>query len=315
MATRIANQPTAARPPAEPAATAPAPPQGGMRRVGRSRAVRRLVRSRSAQLGLVCLILVAGLALFGPLFALDPNAQDVLARLQAPMFAEGGQAPYVLGTDQLGRDLLARIMYGGRISLGIALVAVVLAGSLGVLLGLVAGYYGGAADAVIMRLADIQLAFPFILLVVLVVGALGPSVPNLTVVLGVGGWILYSRVVRGQVLSVREAEFVHAARSMGASDLRILTRHILPGVVSPVIVVASFAAAQVIVTEAALSFLGLGVQPPDASWGRMLAESRDYLTTDAWLATMPGLAIVLTVLGFNLVGDWLRDVLDPRLKV
>jgi peptide/nickel transport system permease protein len=135
------------------------------------------------------------------------------------------------------------------------------------------------------------------------------------VVLGVGGWILYSRVVRGQVLSVREAEFVHAARSMGASDLRILTRHILPGVVSPVIVVASFAAAQVIVTEAALSFLGLGVQPPDASWGRMLAESRDYLTTDAWLATMPGLAIVLTVLGFNLVGDWLRDVLDPRLKV
>jgi len=311
MATHVANQPTAARPPAQPAS---APPTA-MRRVGRSRAVRRLARSRSAQLGLVCLALVAGLALFGPLFALDPNTQDVLARLQAPMFAQGGQAPNVLGTDQLGRDLLARIIYGGRISLGIAVVAVVLAGSLGVLLGLVAGYYGGAADAVIMRLADIQLAFPFILLVVLVVGALGPSVPNLTLVLGVGGWILYSRVVRGQVLSVREAEFVHAARSMGASDLRILARHVLPGVVSPVIVVASFAAAQVIVTEAALSFLGLGVQPPDASWGRMLAESREYLTTDAWLATMPGLAIVLTVLGFNLVGDWLRDVLDPRLKV
>jgi peptide/nickel transport system permease protein len=286
-----------------------------MRRVGRSRAVRRLVRNRSAQLGVVCLVLVAGLALFGPLFALDPNAQDVLARLQPPMFVEGGQAPNVLGTDQLGRDLLARIIYGGRISLGIAVVAVVLAGSLGVLLGLLAGYYGGAADAVIMRLADIQLAFPFILLVVLVVGALGPSVPNLILVLGIGGWILYSRVVRGQVLSIREAEFVQAARSMGASDLRILARHILPGVVSPVIVVASFAAAQVIVTEAALSFLGLGVQPPDASWGRMLAESRDYLTSAAWLATMPGLAIVLTVLGFNLLGDWLRDVLDPRLKV
>jgi peptide/nickel transport system permease protein len=311
MATHVANQATAASPPAQPASAPPTP----MRRVGRSRAVRRLARSRSAQLGLVCLALVAGLALFGPLFALDPNTQDVLARLQAPMFAEGGQAPNVLGTDQLGRDLLARIIYGGRISLGIAVVAVVLAGSLGVLLGLVAGYYGGAADAVIMRLADIQLAFPFILLVVLVVGALGPSVPNLTLVLGVGGWILYSRVVRGQVLTVREAEFVHAARSMGASDLRILARHVLPGVVSPVIVVASFAAAQVIVTEAALSFLGLGVQPPDASWGRMLAESREYLTTDAWLATMPGLAIVLTVLGFNLVGDWLRDVLDPRLKV
>jgi peptide/nickel transport system permease protein len=286
-----------------------------MRRVGRSRAVRRLVRNRSAQLCVVCLVLVAGLALFGPLFALDPNAQDVLARLQPPMFVEGGQAPNVLGTDQLGRDLLARIIYGGRISLAIAVVAVVLAGSLGVVLGLLAGYYGGAADAVIMRLADIQLAFPFILLVVLVVGALGPSVPNLILVLGIGGWILYSRVVRGQVLSIREAEFVQAARSMGASDLRILARHILPGVVSPVIVVASFAAAQVIVTEAALSFLGLGVQPPDASWGRMLAESRDYLTSAAWLATMPGLAIVLTVLGFNLVGDWLRDVLDPRLKV
>jgi peptide/nickel transport system permease protein len=194
-------------------------------------------------------------------------------------------------------------------------MAVLIAGSVGVVLGLVAGYYGGAADAVIMRVADVQLAFPFILLVILVVGALGPSVPNLIIVLGVSGWILYARVVRGQVLSVREAEFVQAARSAGANDLRIVVRHILPSVVSPVIVIASFAAAQVIVAEAALSFLGLGVQPPDPSWGRMLADSRDYLASNPWLATIPGMAIVLTVLALNLMGDWLRDVLDPRLKV
>jgi peptide/nickel transport system permease protein len=311
MATQVAQPSPTERPSARPASRAPA----AVRQVGRSRAMRRLLRSQSAQLGFACLLLIAALALLGPLFALDPNAQDVLARLQPPAFVEGGQSPNLLGTDQLGRDLLARIIYGGRISLSIAVVAVVLAGSLGVVLGLLAGYYGGLLDLVIMRLADIQLAFPFILLVVLVVGALGPSVPNLILVLGVGGWILYARVVRGQVLSVRESEFVQAARSMGASDLRILARHILPGVVSPVIVVASFAAAQVIVTEAALSFLGLGVQPPDPSWGRMLAESRDYLASTAWLAAVPGLAIVLTVLGFNLVGDWLRDVLDPRLKV
>jgi peptide/nickel transport system permease protein len=277
--------------------------------------MRRLWRSRSAQFGLLCLLAIVGLALFGPLFVRDPNTQDVLSRLQPPAFVEGGQARNLLGTDQLGRDLLARVVYGGRISLLIALLAVVIAGTVGVVLGLIAGYYGGPAEAVIMRLADIQLAFPFILLVVLIVGALGASVSNLIIVLGLSGWILYSRVVRGQVLSVREAEFVQAARSVGATDVRIIAHHVLPGVFSPVIVVASFAAAQVIVAEAALSFLGLGVQPPDPSWGRMLADSRDYLASNPWLATIPGLAIVLTVLGLNLVGDWLRDVLDPRLKL
>ena len=281
----------------------------------RSQPVRRLRRSRSAQFGLLCLLVIVSLALFGPLFVRDPNAQDVLARLQPPAFVEGGQSDNLLGTDQLGRDLLARVVYGGRISLLIALVAVAIAGTVGVLLGLIAGYYRGPAEAVIMRLADIQLAFPFILLVVLIVGALGASVSNLIIVLGLSGWILYSRVVRGQVLSVREAEFVQAARGVGATDARIIARHVLPGVFSPVIVVASFAAAQVIVAEAALSFLGLGVQPPDPSWGRMLADSRDYLASNPWLATIPGLAIVLTVLGLNLVGDWLRDVLDPRLKL
>jgi peptide/nickel transport system permease protein len=264
---------------------------------------------------MLCLLVIIGMALFGPLVVPDPNAQDVLARLQPPAFVDGGQSQNVLGTDQLGRDLFARVVYGGRISLLIALVAVAIAGTVGVVLGLIAGYYGGPADAVIMRLADIQLAFPFILLVVLIVGALGASVSNLIIVLGLSGWILYSRVVRGQVLSVREAEFVQAARSVGATDARIIVRHVLPGVFSPVIVVASFAAAQVIVAEAALSFLGLGVQPPDPSWGRMLADSREYMASNPWLATIPGLAIVLTVLGLNLVGDWLRDVLDPRLKL
>ena len=312
----VPTAPTAPRANPAPGPAGPAPaPRTAARRVVRSRAVRRLRRSRSAQFGLASLLVIGLLALFGPLFVLDPTAQDVLARLQAPPFAGGTQPQNLLGTDQLGRDMLARTVYGARVSLLIASMAVLIAGSVGVVLGLVAGYYGGAADAVIMRIADIQLAFPFILLVILVVGALGPSVPNLIVVLGVSGWILYARVVRGQVLSVREAEFVQAARSAGANDLRIVVRHILPSVVSPVIVIASFAAAQVIVAEAALSFLGLGVQPPDPSWGRMLADSRDYLASNPWLATIPGMAIVLTVLALNLMGDWLRDVLDPRLKV
>lgn len=307
------TSPITSAPPAP--ASPPTTRSPAARRLVRSRAVRRLRQSRSAQFGLLSLAFIAALAFFGPLFVLDPTAQDVLARLQAPPFAGGTEPRHVLGTDQLGRDMLSRTVYGGRISLLIASIAVLIAGSIGVVLGLVAGFYGGLVDAVIMRIADIQLAFPFILLVVLVVGALGPSVPNLILVLGVSGWILYSRVVRSQVLSVRETDFVQAARSMGASDGRILIRHILPSVVSPVIVVASFATAQVIVAEAALSFLGLGVQPPDASWGRMLADSRDYLASNPWLATIPGMAIVLTVLGLNLLGDWLRDVLDPRLKV
>jgi len=310
------NVPAARLPaPAPPAPRAARPPPIAAQRLAHSRAVRRLRQSRSAQFGLLSLVLITLLALFGPLFVADPTTQDVLARLEAPAFAGGTLPQNPLGTDQLGRDMLSRTVYGARISLLIAAMAVLIAGTVGVLLGLVAGYYGRLADGVIMRLADIQLAFPFILLVILIVGALGPSVPNLILVLGVSGWILYARVVRGQVLSVREAEFVQAARSMGANDVRIVLRYVLPGVISPVIVVASFAAAQVIVAEAALSFLGLGVQPPDPSWGRMLADSRDYLASNPWLAAIPGMAIVLTVLGLNLLGDWLRDVLDPRLKV
>jgi peptide/nickel transport system permease protein len=277
---------------------------------------RGLLRNSGLILGGVIVGVTLLVAVLGPLIAPhDPFAQDLTRRLVPPSWMEGGSPQNLLGTDQLGRDMLARTVHGARVSLLIAATAVLIAGSVGVLLGLIAGYYGGAADVVITRIADIQLAFPFILLVILVVGALGPSVPNLIVVLGVSGWILYARVVRGQVLSVREAEFVQAARSMGARDRRIVARHILPSVASPVIVVASFAAAQVIVAEAALSFLGLGVQPPDPSWGRMLADSRDYLASNPWLATIPGTAIVLTVLGLNLLGDWLRDVLDPRLKI
>ena len=286
-----------------------------LRSIASSPAARRLRRSRSAQLGLVCVAAVVTLALVGPLFVGDPTQQDLLLRLKPPAWAPGGDPQFVLGSDQLGRDVLARIVYGARISLLIALLAVVLAGVLGVTLGLYTGYYGGALDGIVMRLAEVQLAFPFILLVILIVGAIGPSVTNLVLVLGISGWILYARVVRGQVLALRAMDFVLAARCVGIADNAIVLRHVLPNAFSPVIVVATFAAAQVIVTEAALSFLGLGVQPPDASWGRMLSDSRDYLTTNAWLATIPGVAIMLTVVGLNLLGDWLRDVLDPRLKV
>lgn len=288
---------------------------GAMRVVIGSRAARRLGRSRAAQLGLLCVVAVVASALLGPLFVGDPTAQDLLRRLKPPAWMPGGDPQFLLGTDQLGRDLLTRVVYGARISLLIALLAVILAGSIGVTLGLFTGYYGGIVDGIVMRLAEIQLAFPFILLVILVVGAIGPSVPNLVLVLGMSGWILYARVVRGQVLAIREMEFIVAARCLGIANRSILMRHVLPNAFSPVIVVATFAAAQVIIAEAALSFLGLGIQPPDASWGGMLSDSRAYLTVDSWLALMPGLAIMIAVVGLNLLGDWLRDVLDPRLRI
>lgn len=281
------------------------------------RAQRSLVRARWPIVALLILGVVVFLAIFGPQIApKDPNRLTLVARLKPPMEEnQQGKVEYILGTDSLGRDVLSRLIYGARISLLVGLVAVGIGGTIGTLLGLVAGFYGGRVDNVIMRLADIQLAFPFILLAIMVLVVLGAGVLNLVLVLGIGQWVTYARIARGETISQREKEYVEAARSIGASNTRIMFRGILPNILAPLIVIASFNVASVILAEASLSFLGLGVPPTVPTWGGMLAESRDQLLANRWwLAVFPGVAIMLTVLSLNILGDWLRDFLDPRLR-
>ena len=280
--------------------------------------MRALVASKSALLALAVLTLVIFAAVFAPLIAPhDPGTSgtlDITRRLRPPLWS-GGTAEHLLGTDALGRDILSRILYGARVSLVIGVLAVALSGWVGVTLGLLAGYHGGLVDDVIMRISDVQLAFPFVLLAISVMAVLGASLQNLIVVLAIGGWVTYARIVRSQVLVLREKEFVQAARTIGLGAWPIMVRHILPNAIAPIIIVASYSVANVILTEAFLSFLGLGVEPSIPAWGSMVAEGRDYLRDAWWLTTFPGLAIMATVLGVNLLGDWLRDYLDPRLKV
>jgi len=277
---------------------------------------RRLGRRRTAVFGLAVVVLVALAAVAAPwLMAFDPVEQSIGDRLKPPGWRDAAGRLHPLGTDHLGRDLLARVIFGARPALLVGVAAVLISGIIGMITGLLAGYFGGRADDALMRLGDVQLAFPFILLAIAVIGVLGPSLPVIIVVIGVSSWVIYARVVRGAVLSLREREFVHAAQALGARDGRIVVRHILPNAFTPWLVVATLDMARVIVIESALSFLGLGVQPPTPTWGGMLADGRVYLTTSWWLATFPGLAILVTVLGINLFGDGLRDTLDPRLKV
>jgi peptide/nickel transport system permease protein len=278
--------------------------------------VRRLARRRTALFGLVVVAVVFGAAFGAPwLTAWDPTEQDITNRLKPPGSPDPSGRMHLLGTDHLGRDLLARVIFGARPALMVGFAAVAISGILGMVVGLLSGYFGGRTDDVFMRLADIQLAFPFILLAIAVIGVLGPSLPVIIVVIGVSSWVVYARVVRGSVLSLREREFVQAALALGSRDGRILLRHILPNALTPWLVVATLDMARVIVIESALSFLGLGVQPPTPTWGGMLADGRVYISTAWWLATFPGLAILVTVLGINLFGDGLRDTLDPRLNV
>lgn len=269
-----------------------------------------------AVFGLGVLLVMGGSAMLAPRLApWDPTRQMLLKRLRPPMWQERGLREHPLGTDHLGRDILSRILYGGRISLGVGLTAVTLAALIGVTLGLVAGFFGGRADTLIMRLVDVFLAIPYILLAMGVVFALGPSLLNVILVMGGTRWVQFARIVRADVLSIREREFVAGARARGNRPLRLLVRHVLPNALTPIIVVATLELAFMIIYESALSFLGLGVQPPTPTWGWMLSDGRNYVATAWWLATFPGLAIMLTVLAVNLLGDWLRDTLDPRLKV
>jgi peptide/nickel transport system permease protein len=279
--------------------------------------LRSLLRARLAAVGVIVLAVVAVCAVAAPLLAPhDPKNGELIDSKISPAWTDGGMGTYPLGTDMLGRDILSRMIYGARISLVVGFTAVAIAGAIGITAGLVSGYYRGYVDNVLMRLVEIQLAVPFILFALAILAVLGPGLKNLILVLGITGWVTYARVVRGQVLSYREKEFVEAARALGAGDLRIMFRHILPNTFASVIVIGSFAVAGTILAEASLSFLGLGVPPSTPTWGGMVADGREQILNNRWwMYIFPGAAIMLTVLAINSVGDWLRDFLDPRLRL
>ena len=263
--------------------------------------------NKMALSGALVVVAMFILALCAPLLPGDPGAVDISRQLQPP----GPDA--WLGTDDLGRDVLLRIAYGARISLLVGFVAVGIATFIGIILGAVSGYYSGWVDSVVMRFVDVMLCFPSFFLILAVIAFLEPSIWNIMIIIGLTGWMGVARLVRAEFLSLRERDFVMAARGLGASDVRIILRHILPNAISPVLVSATLGVAGAILTESALSFLGIGVQPPTPSWGNMLIAGKQTLGTAWWLSVFPGMAILLTVLGYNLLGEGLRDLLDPRL--
>ncbi|HEV7720169.1 MAG TPA: ABC transporter permease [Iamia sp.] len=276
--------------------------------------VRDLLRSPLGTIGLLILLLMAFLALFGGWVSPhDPTAQQLSDRLQPPLLW-GGSGDHILGTDQLGRDLLSRIIDGTRVSMIVAFSVVLIAGTFGIVAGLCAGYFGKMVDAVIMRVADLQLAFPGILLALVILYALGASTTLLIVVLSMNGWMVYARMTRSLVLSVRKSEYIEAAEIAGASHARVMFGHILPNLVPSLLTLGVLEFARIILAEASLSFLGYGIQPPDSSWGLTIAQGQDYLTSAWWLVVIPGLVICITVLSANLFASWLRVHTDPRLR-
>ncbi len=268
----------------------------------------RLRRNRMAMAGAAIVLAMFLLALLASMIGRDPGAIDIAHRLQSPSFA------FPLGTDDLGRDVLVRILYGARISLLVGFVAVGIATFIGILLGAMAGYYGRWIDSLIMRFVDIMLCFPTFFLILAVIAFLKPSIWNIMIIIGLTSWMGVARLVRAEFLSLRERDFVLAAQAIGARDARIIFRHILPNAMSPVLVSATLGVAGAILTESALSFLGIGVQPPTPSWGNMLIAGKQTLGTAWWLSVFPGLAILITVLGYNLLGEGIRDAMDPRIK-
>jgi peptide/nickel transport system permease protein len=280
------------------------------------RSLRRLWRLKWGLAAAVVLLLIVLVTLAAPWLApYSPVEVDIQHRLGPPAWMEGGKTDHWLGTDQIGRDLLSRMIYGGRVSLLIGVTAVAISSTIGVLLGLAAGYFGSKVDWIIMTLINVMLTFPFVLLALAVIAVLGPSLPNMIFVLGVAGWPIYARVVRAETMALREREFVVAGRALGMSHARIIFGQILPNLVSAITVVATLQIAQVIILESFLSFLGLGVQPPTPAWGNMLGEGRVYMLNSWWIAAFPGAAIFVTTLVINLMGNALRDWLDPHMKL
>ncbi|SKA10355.1 nickel transporter permease [Selenihalanaerobacter shriftii] len=270
---------------------------------------KRLLRNKTAVFGLGIIAILIILAITAPYIApYDPNKVDVISRLEAPSF------DHWLGTDELGRDILSRIIYGSRISLQVGVISVSIALVFGVFLGTVAGYYGGIINTLIMRVIDVMLAFPSILLAIAIMAILGPQLSNAMIAIGIVNLPRFARIVRSSVITVKEAEYVESAKALGANDPRILLRHLLPNCMAPIIVQATLSIATAILEAAGLSFLGLGAQPPTPEWGAMLSAGRSAIQLAPWVVAFPGIAIVITVLGFNLFGDGLRDALDPKMK-
>lgn len=275
---------------------------------------RKYTKRRTAVIGLSIFIIVILIAVFADVIAPYPleDAQGLSRRLKPPMWQDDAGDRYILGTDQLGRDVLTRLLFGSRVSLTVGVASVLVGGSIGLIMGLLSGYFGGYLDTLIMRFADVQLSFPFLLLSMSLVTILGSSTKNVVIVLAITSWITYAKVIRGAVLSLREKEFIEASRAMGASDLYTIIVHIIPNVISPLVVISSFQVAAVIITESTLSYLGLGVPTTVATWGGMLANGREYVQDAWWIGVFPGLMLMMTALSFNLMGDGLRDAIDPN---
>jgi peptide/nickel transport system permease protein len=288
------------------------PEQSELRRITRA-----FLQSKTATFGALVFILFVLIAILAPVLApQDPALQDLKRRLAPPvgLGLEEASAAFPLGNDNLGRDILSRLLVGSRVSLAVGVSTILLASSVGSLLGAVAGFYRGFLDNVVMRIVDVWMAFPSLLLAIAFGAALGPGLGNLVLALSLTIWVVYCRVVRAEVLSIRERDYVLAARAVGAGDLRIILRHIFPNILAPILIISSLQMGTVIIAEASLNFLGIGVQSSVPTWGGMLSDGREYMRQAWWLATFPGVAISIVVLGVNLLGDGLRDTLDPRLR-
>jgi peptide/nickel transport system permease protein len=277
---------------------------------------RDLLRDKVALVGAIIVFAAVASAILAPLISPhDPTAGYIGQRLKPPGFVNEEGKLYILGTDQQGRDVLSRVTFGARVSLTVAIGVIAVAGAVGIVLGLISGYYGGRIDDIIMRIVDTQTAFPGLLLALVIILMIGPSTRNIIIVLSINGWMVFARITRGIMLTIREKDYIDAARLIGAGDLRIMFRHAFPNLISPVLTLITLELARIILAEAALSFLGLGIQPPESSWGLMIADGRDYITIAWWLVTFPGAAIAITVFGVMTVANWLRTVTDPEQRV
>jgi peptide/nickel transport system permease protein len=275
-----------------------------------------LLKSKTGLIGAVLVLTVIFFAFFADIIAVqDPNKQDLINKYKPPAWLEGGSGDHLLGTDQLGRDEFSRLVHSSRYTLLVAFGGTIVAGIAGVFLGSLSGYYGGIVDIIIMRIAEIQLAFPFLLLALFIAAVLGQGLGNVILIAGLSGWVRYARVVRGEFLAIKEIEYIEAVRALGCRNSRIIFRHMMPNVLSPIIVIGTLEMAKIVLMEASLSYLGVGIPIIIPTWGRMLSDAQVAIFNAPWLSVLPGICILLTVLGVNLFGDWLRDYLDPRLDV